>query len=391
MYDFTTCPDRRNTSSYKYMDMLKMNPQVPEGIIPLSVADMEFKNAPEIAEGVYEYMKNSVLGYTAPTEGVLQAITDWMKKRHNYEIKKEWIAVSDGVVPALSDLVRATSDEGDGVIILSPVYHPFKQTIEENNRKVVEIDLINKGRTYEIDYDNLEKATSDEKTKTIIFCNPHNPIGHVWTKTELKKVYDICVKNNVFIIDDEIHNDLIMPGYEHTVMAKIAPDAGMHMAVCTAPSKSFNLAGMQTSAIIIENRDIRRLYYKSRGRDHRYSVNVLGMEACRIAYTKCEKWLDECIDVIHENAVYFEEFMKKHFPEIVVYPLEGTYLLWCDFRPWGMDEKQLEEFMTKEALLFVDEGYIFGDSGKGFERFNLACPEFVIEDSLNRLLNAKKH
>ncbi len=389
MYDFNTCPDRRNAGSYKYQDMIMRNPAVPEGIIPLSVADMEFKNAPEIAEGLSEYLKNTVLGYTAPSEGFLDGIADWLYRRHSYKIDKKWVSVSDGVVPAIGDLIRSTTKEGDGIIILSPVYYPFKKSIVRNKRVVVEIDLINDGKNYTIDFDAFEKAAADENNKLIIFCNPHNPVGRVWTREELKRVYDICVSNGIFIIDDEIHNDLIMPGYQHTVMACVDKDAGKHMAVCIAPSKSFNLAGLQTSAVIIEDQEIKRAFERSRGLGYRGVVNMLGMEACRIAYTRCEKWLDECIEVIHGNAEYLKNFMNENFPEVVVYPLEGTYLIWCDFNAWGMDNKALEEFMTKEALLFTDEGYLFGESGNGFERFNLACPRYVIEDALNRLREAR--
>ena len=388
MYDFITCPDRSRASSYKYMDMYRKKPDVPAGIIPLSVADMEFINAPEIADGLSEYLKNTVLGYTAPTDGFLNAVKDWMLRRHDYKIEKDWIVVSDGVVPALGDLIRATTDVGDGVIILSPVYYPFKKSIEVNDRRVVEVDLINTGSRYEIDYDHLVQAASGENTKLIIFCNPHNPVGRVWSREELKRVYDICIENDVFIIDDEIHHDLIMPGYKHTVMANVDKDAGKHIAVCTAPSKSFNLAGLQTSSIIIEDSEVREAFKKSRARGYRGVVNALGMEACRIAYDRCEKWLDECIETIHQNACYFKEFMRENFPEVVVYPMEGTYLQWCDFSSFDMNEKELEEFMINKALLFTDEGYLFGESGKRFERFNLACPKSVIAESLNRLYKA---
>lgn len=390
MYDFETCCDRNNVGAYKYLEMLEKNPAVPKGIIPLSVADMEFKTAPEIVDGLKKYLDDNVLGYTGPTEGFFDAVSDWCKRRHNYIVEKEWIKLSDGVVSAICDLIRATTQEGDKVIILPPVYGPFKKTVEVNNRKIVEVNLIRNDNKYTIDYDELEKKAKDKDTKLIIFSNPHNPVGRVWLRQELLKVYEICADNDVFIIDDEIHNDLIMPGYEHTVMANVAPDAGKHMAVCIAPSKSFNLAGLQTSTIIIEDPEVRRAFNHSKLQGFRGATNVLGMEACRLAYTSCEKWLDECIEVIRENATYFESFMKEHFPEIVVYPMEGTYLIWCDFTAWGMSASELEEFMTKEALIFADEGYIFGKAGECFERFNLACPRKVIEDSLNRLLKAKK-
>lgn len=391
MYDFDTCPDRRNASAYKYINMLKKNPEIPEGIIPMSVADMEFKNAPEIVDGLKDYIEKTVLGYTAPTDSFFNAFIDWQKRRHNYDIEKEWIKLSDGVVPALCDLIKATTHEGDGVIILTPVYYPFRKSIEMNGRKVVDVNLITGGKSYMIDFDALEKAASDENTKLIIFCNPHNPVGRVWTRQELLKVYQICVANNVFIIDDEIHNDLIMPGYEHTVMAKVAPDAGKHMAVCVAASKTFNLAALQTSMVIIEDSEIRKAFDSERFKGYRDAPNPLGIEASRLAYTHCENWLDECIKVIHDNSIFFDEFMKEHFPEVVVYPMEGTYLKWCDFSAWKMPPKELEKFMTEEALLFLDEGYWFGTCGAGFERFNLACPKHVIEQALTRLLNAKRY
>ncbi|WP_035791907.1 MalY/PatB family protein [Butyrivibrio sp. AE3006] len=387
MYDFLTCPDRTKSFSYKYKDMFDKNPDIPEGVIPFSVADMEFKNAPEIIEGLKKYIENTVLGYTAPSDGFIEAVCGWMEKRHDYHIEKEWIALSDGVVPALSDLIRSTTDEGDGVIILTPVYYPFKGSIEKNNRKVVNVDLLHDDSSYTIDFDGLKKAAADKNNKLIIFCNPHNPVGRVWTKEELKQVYDICVSNDVFIISDEIHNDLIMPGYEHTVMANVAEDAGKHMAVCTAPSKSFNLAGLQTSCIIIEDEDRRKAFINSRAKGHRGVVNALGMEACRVAYTECEKWLDECIEVIDGNAKYMKSFLNEHFPEVKVYPLEGTYLLWCDFGAYGLSCSELEEFNIKDALLFTDEGYLFGEAGKGFERFNIACPRHKLEEAMQRLLN----
>ena len=388
MYDFTTCADRTDVGSFKYLDMYKKNPDLSKDIVPLSVADMEFLNAPEIKEGLKKYIDDSVLGYTGPTDGFYDAVIGWMTRRHDYEIKKEWIILSDGVVPALGDLIRAVTKPKDNIIICSPVYYPFKNSIEANDRVVADVPLISDGASYTLDFEGLEKAASDPATTAIIFCSPHNPVGRVWTRDELLRVYKICEKNKVFIIDDEIHGDLIMPGCEHTVMANIAPGAGKNMAVCTAPSKTFNLAGLQTSSIIIEDEAIRAAFLRSKKQVFRMSPNMLGMEACRIAYTKAQDWLDECIEVISGNAMYMESFFKEHLPDIRVFPLQGTYLLWCDFRSLGMDYKELEEFMVKKALLFTDEGYLFGDNGKGFERFNIACPRHILEAATDRLLNA---
>ena len=224
----------------------------------------------------------------------------------------------------------------------------------------------------------------------MIFCNPHNPIGKVWTGEELLKVYEICVENQLFIIDDEIHHDLIMPGYKHTVMANVAKDAGKHMAVCTAPSKSFNLAGLQTASIIIQNSEILDRFKASRLDGFRSVTNVLGMVACEAAYNYGEKWLDECIEVINRNAIYVSEFVKTNMPEIKIFPLEGTYLLWCDCRALRLEKSKLEEFMTEKAYIFADEGYIFGEEGTGFERLNIACSEQTVRETMDRLFKAYK-
>ncbi len=388
-YDFTTVPNRRNVGSVKWIDMLSRNPDVDEDVVPLSVADMEFLNAPEITKGLQKYIGNMVLGYTNPTEAYYDAVIQWMKKHHDYEIKQEWIALADGVVPALGDLIRALSEPGDGVIIMSPVYYPFRLTIEGANRTVIDNPLLLTEKGYEIDYTDLEEKAKDEKTKLMIFCNPHNPVGRVWTREELSKVMDICIRNHVFVIDDEIHHDLIMPGVKHTVMATLSEEAAMNCAVCTAPSKTFNLAGLQTSNIIIRDLERKKAFVEQRTNAFRLNLNAVGPEACRLAYTECEEWLEECIQVINKNAEYVTEFMKVNMPEIRVFPLEGTYLLWADFRDWGFDYEALEKFMINDAQIFMDEGYMFGDNGKGFERFNLACPFSVIEKTMNRLLEAR--
>ena len=374
--------------SFKYKDMFKRNPQVPEGIVPMSIADMEFRTAPEITEAIKRYLDTNVLGYTDMTDNYLEAIVGWMGKRHNYIVDKEWIAPSDGVVTAIGDLILCTTDPGDGVVIFSPVYYPFKRSVNMKGRTLIDIPLLLDDEGYHIDYVSFEQEAKKDTTKLVIFANPHNPIGKVWTKDELKKFYDICVENNVFIIDDEIHHDLIMPGYEHTVMANVAKDAGLHMAVCTAPSKSFNLAGLQTSSIIIQDSDIRRGFKASRLDGFRSLTNVLGRVACEAAYRYGEKWLDDCINVIDQNAKFITEFMSEHIPEVKICSLEGTYLLWCDFRAWNMDKAELEDFMTQKAYVFADEGYVFGDAGVGFERLNIACEPQTIKETMTRLYNA---
>ena len=390
MYDFTASKDGISDNSFKYKDMYKRNPDVPSGIIPMSIADMEFRTAPEITEAVKGYLDTNVLGYTDASEGYLNSVVTWMRRRHNYQIKKEWIAPSDGVVTAIGDLILCMTDPGDGVVVFSPVYDPFKKAVKMKERTLIDIPLLLDKNGYHIDYDAFIQAAKKSATKLLIFCNPHNPIGKVWSRDELVKVYEICLKNEIFIIDDEIHHDLIMPGYVHTVMANVAEDAGMHMAVCTAPSKSFNLAGLQTASIIIQNPEVYDRFKASRLDGFRSVSNVLGMVACEAAYNHGGKWLDECIEVINRNSRYISEFVKANMPEVKIFPLEGTYLLWCDCRALGLEKTELEDFMTEKAYIFADEGYIFGDEGTGFERLNIACPEQTVRETMDRFFDAYK-
>jgi len=387
-YDFETYIDRHNTGSYKYEQMLDWNPDVGEDVIPYSVADMELKNPPEIIEGLKSYLDDAVLGYTIPTEAYYDAVIDWMQRRHNWKIKKEWISLSAGVVTAFFAAVRAFTEPGDGVILMTPAYYPFYASIERNGRKLVKNSLVDKGSRYEIDYQDLEAKAADPDNKIILFCSPHNPVGRVWEKEELEKVADICLRNDVLMVSDEIHNDLIMPDYEHTVMAKLSEDVKQNVIVCTAPSKSFNLAGMKTSNIIIPNKKIKAVYEKEVAAAGFHMLNIMGYKACEIAYNQCEDWLEELIELIEKNHLKLKEYMEENIPEIKVYDLEGTYLQWMDFSELGLDKDELEELMHQQAEVFFDEGYIFGEEGAGYERMNLACPTHKLMEGLERIKTA---
>lgn len=389
-YDFETVVNRYCQGAAKYEQMLGWNPDVSEDIIPFSVADMELKNAPEIVEGLKNYLESHILGYTLPTEGYLNAVCGWMKRRHDWEIKPEWIVGAAGVVSAFYSAIKALTKPGEGVIIMSPVYYPFYSAIELNGRKTVKNPLINTGETYVIDYDDLEEKAKDPSNKILLFCSPHNPVGRVWMKEELEKVAEICLKNEVIIISDEIHFDLIMPGYEHTVFANISEEVANNMIVCTAPSKTFNLAGMQTSNIIIPNQALRDAYLAEVTSNGFFTLNILGYKACEIAYTQCENWLDQLIELIYNNHLELKKYLEKNLPQVKVYDLEGTYLQWMDFKELGMDKDELEEFMHMEAKVFFDEGYVFGEEGNGFERMNIACPTKVMIAALERMVSAVK-
>lgn len=390
MYDFVTHVDRRNAGSSKWQGMFSLKKDIPANIIPFSVADMELKNPPEILEGLKEFLTDAILGYSVATESYRTAVCDWMKTRHNWNIAPEWIVECDGVIPALYAAVNAFTDPGDGVILLTPVYYPFYSAVEQTGRKVAGCDLINTGGAYSIDYDSLSTLAKDSKNKLMIFCSPHNPVGKVWKKEDLETVGNICLENDVQLLSDEIHFDLILPGHRHTVLATVSEELQDRVVICTAPSKTFNLAGLHASNIIIKNSSIRRRFCAALAKTGFFSLNILGYKACEIAYQQCEHWLDELLLLLDGNRALVEEYMKKNIPLIKPYSLEGTYLQWWDCRALGMDHKQLESFMINDALLFLDEGYIFGKAGEGFERINLACPREKLFEALERLHGAVK-
>ena len=387
-YDFETLVDRSQNGSAKWNGMKDHNPAVAKNIAPLSVADLDLKLAPEIAEGMLEFMQNNpVFGYTNGTAAYYDAVINWMKDKHNYQVEKEWIVLSNGVVPALSDGVTAFTEENDGVIIFTPVYYPFYRAIELNNRRVQRCPLINHENSYQIDFDKFEELAKQANTKLLILCNPHNPVGRVWTKEELEKIADICLNNGIIILSDEIHEDLTMPGYTHYPIAVLSEVIGDITVTCTAPSKSFNIAGLQGSNIIIKNKELRAKFIAQQEKKEFFTLNTLSFEATRLAYTKGDAWLAEFKTLIHHNYDILVDFIKKNLPSVTVYPLEGTYLAWLDFRNLGYDYLELEKKMIA-ADLYLDEGYVFGQEGEGFERINIACPTWVLKEALERLKNA---
>ncbi|MDR3138121.1 MAG: pyridoxal phosphate-dependent aminotransferase [Treponema sp.] len=389
-YDFTTRVDRRGSGAAKWEEMFRKNPNVSPEIIPLSVADMELPNPPEIIQGLKDHLDKTILGYTTVTPEYTQAVIAWMKKRHNWDVKAEWIIQSPGVVPAFFTALKAFTEPGDGVIIQPPVYYPFFMAIENNDRVLVSNPLIRDDAklSYRIDFEDLEAKAKDPKNKLLIFCSPHNPVGRVWAREELQRISDICLANNVLVVSDEIHFDLLAPGVEHTVYATLSKEAEGHCVICTAPSKTFNLAGMQDSNIIIPNEELRKKLQAEFMKSALFMISNLGLKAGELAYTKCEAWLDAFLLVLKQNYEYVKDYIARHIPQIKVYPLEGTYLMWLDFRAFGLDQQALEQFMISEAEWFTDEGYLFGKEGSGFERINLACPLSVLEEAMDRLKKA---
>ena len=387
-YDFTTRINRQPQNSSKWQGMRKHNPEVPEGIVPLSVADMELKNPPEITEGLKQFLDNRILGYTDAGEDYYTETVNWMQRRHHWTIDKDWLVLLPGVVTAINVAVRAFVQPREKVAILTPVYYPFKKTIEACGCRTVTSSLINQDGVYSINFEDLETKLADPEVKMLIFCSPHNPIGRVWTKEELMKVGELCLKHDILIVSDEIHFDLILPGHEHTVFASLSKELSDRMIVCTSVSKTFNLEGMQCSNILISNPDLRAAYKATMSCYINGHLNIMAYEAATLAYRHCEGWLDELLELLETNRKTAVDFFAEHFPKAIVSPLEGTYLLWVDLRVYFTDQNEQEEFMTKKALLFLDEGYLFGEEGSGFERINLACPTSLLKESLMRLAAA---
>lgn len=385
-YDFTTLRPRIAVGSSKWGAMQKLRQGLPPEVIPLSVADMEFVNPPEIAEHLSHYLETMILGYTQPTDSYYAALSDWMARRHNWKIDREWVVPSPGVVPALCHMVQAYTEPGDKVIVFPPVYYPFYSAIRENGRQVLECPLLEKDGHYEMDFDRFAQVA--EEGKVLLFSSPHNPVGRVWSREELEKLSAICLEKGVLVLSDEIHFDLILGERHHTVFATLSEAAAQNCVICTAPSKTFNLAGLQTANIIIPNKKLREKLLAVRNRLGIHGCNMLGYQACETAYRECEDWLEQLLAVLRENRALVETYARAFLPGVKPVELEGTYLQWLDCRALGMDAKALEKFMQEEALWFTDEGYIFGTGGEGFERINLACPTWVLRKALDRLRDA---
>lgn len=388
-YDFENISPRFGTGSQKWQEM-KNNPLVTDEIIPFSVADMELKTAPEIVEGLKNFIDNNILGYAGSNKKYRQSVRNWMKKHHDWEIKTDWLIETHSVVNAFFTAVKAFTKKGDGIILFTPVYYPMYKAIEINERKLVEVPLINNNSTYDIDWDLLENKASEPNTKMLILCSPHNPCGRIWTKEELTHISEICLKNDVFVVSDEIHSDLIMPGFKHISYGTLSNEARLNCMVCTAPSKTFNLAGMQLSNIFIPNEKYRKLFQAEQATDADFSCSILSYEACHLAYDYGEDWLKQLITLINTNKQIVIDFMHEYFPQVKITELQATYLLWLDFRAFNLSFKELEKINREKACLYFDEGYVFGKAGEGFERWNLACPTKYIKSALTRLYNVYK-
>ncbi len=385
MSQFDQVIERRNTSSVKW-DLVEQL-YGSDDVLPMWVADMDFPAPKPVVDAIVARAQHGVYGYTTRPGSAYEAIEQWASTRHHWMIEREWISFSPGVVPALAFLLDALSEPGDKVIIQPPVYHPFAFTIRENGRQIVNNHLIFENGQYRMDYEDLERKAS-EGARLMILCSPHNPVGRVWTREELARLGEICLRHGITVISDEIHSDLILPGQEHTPFASIGPEFAQNSVVCTAPSKTFNLAGLQTSVVIIPNKELRERYNAVLDRLHLGLPNTFGLTAMEAAYRHGGEWLDELRAYVSENLRYLQDFLDREAPAIKVVQPEGTYLVWLDCRELGLDTEGLARFMREDAKVGLDDGHIFGPGGDGFERINIACPRSVLQEGLGRIAGA---
>ena len=387
-YDFDTPIDRTHTWSIKH-DFKKENGKADD-ILPLWVADMDFRSPDSVVEALKKAVDHGIFGYSRADESYFDAVAAWYQKRHHLTLQPEWMTCTPGIVFALSIAVRAFTQEGDAVLIQPPVYHPFSRAILRNKRTLVENPLVFKDAHYEIDLEELEQKVLDEHVKLMILCNPHNPVGRVWTREELTALADICLRHHVYVISDEIHGDFVWQGHEQTPYASISEEACLHSMMCTAPSKTFNLAGMATSNLFIPDPEMRRKFRSELLDVGQENMNRLGLFACRAAYEGGGEWLDQLIGYLAGNLALVRDFCKNRVPQIQLVEPEGTYLAWLDCRELGMTDDELMAFFSNEAKVWLDPGTHSGEQGSGFMRFNLGSSRSVIAQALDQIEAAWK-
>lgn len=385
-FDFDKVIDRRGTNSLKY-DFAKERGK-KENILPLWVADMDFQTAPAVLKRLEKAVSHGVFGYSEGKDDYFKALSGWYGKRFGWEVKRNWLVKTPGVVFALAAAVRAFTKEGESVLIQQPVYYPFSEVITDNRRKIVNNALKLIDGHYEIDFEDFEKKIIDHQVKLFLLCSPHNPVGRVWKEWELRKIGDICLKHDVLVISDEIHSDFVWGENHHLVFASLEKKYADISVTCTAPSKTFNLAGLQISNIFIPNQKLRRAFRHEISAAGYSQVNVMGLLACQAAYEEGEEWLEELKVYLWDNFIYLKNYLEEKLPKIQVLVPEGTYLIWMDFRGLGLTEAQREDLIVNKAGLWLDSGAMFGEDGEGFERINIACPRSVLKQALEQLEEA---
>lgn len=386
--DFDKVIDRRNTRCLKY-DFAKRR-GMPEDVLPLWVADMDFATSSYIEDALIERAKHGIFGYSEVQTPYFEILENWLKKHHNWDVQEKWLIKTPGVVFALAMAVKAYTEIGEGILIQAPVYYPFYEVIRDNGRKIVENELyLGDDNRYHIDFEDFEDKIISEKVRLFILCSPHNPVGRVWTAEELVKLGDICVKHGVIVVSDEIHADFVFKGRHH-VFASLKKEFENISITCTSPSKTFNLASMMMSNIFIPNHELKRKFRKELDAAGTSQLGIMGLVACEAAYSKGEEWYRSMIEYVRENIEFTKEYIAENIPDVSMIDIEGTYLVWLDFHKTGLSAEELDRRIILNAKLWLDSGKIFGKCGEGFQRINVACPRSILKEALDRIKNILK-
>ena len=383
-YDFDEIIPRRGTNSYKW------DSAGDADVLPMWVADMDFRTAPPVVEALRKRVEHGIFGYVRVPDAYYAAVTNWFARRHDWQIEKEWIIYTTGVVPALSAVIKALTVPGDKVMVQTPVYNCFFSSIRNNGCGMITNPLIYRNGTYQINFADLEQKAADPNVKVLLLCNPHNPAGRVWTKQELTRIGDICIRNNVWVVADEIHCELVFPGHTYIPFASISQEFLMHSVTCTSPSKAFNLAGLQIANIISADTNIRTKIDKAINVNEVCDVSPFGVEALIAAYNDSEEWLEELKQYLFDNYNYLRAYFAEYLPEFPVSILEGTYLVWVDCSVLNQSSDEIIKTLLEKEKIWVNEGSLYGEAGEGFIRINIACPRQQLIEGLNRLRRALK-
>ncbi|MCD8124097.1 MAG: pyridoxal phosphate-dependent aminotransferase [Lachnospiraceae bacterium] len=361
----------------------------PADVLPLWVADMDFPTSSRVLDAVEARVRHGIFGYTEPTESYFEALTGWMRRRHGWKADPRWVVKTPGVVFALAMAVKAYTKPGEAVLIQQPVYYPFSEVIEDNDRRVVSSSLVrDEDGRYRMDFEDFEEKIQKNQIRLFLLCSPHNPVGRVWEEWELLRVGEICLRHGVTVVSDEIHEDFVFGGHRHLVFADLREEFRDISVTCTSPGKTFNLAGLQVSNIFIPDAARRRVFRRQVNAAGYSQMNTLGLTACEAAYRYGDIWYEAMLRYVEANMTYVRSFAEENLPGVKTYVPEGTYLMWLDFRGLELTEAEREERIVRRAGLWLDSGAIFGAAGEGYERINAACPRCVLEEALGRLARA---
>ena len=384
--NFDEIIDRRGTASIKYDFAIERG--YPSGVLPFWVADMDFRAPAPVLDALARRTAHGIFGYTQVKDDYFSVLQHWFKTRHNWDVARPELIITPGVVFAIATAIRAYTEPNDAVLIQQPVYYPFANIIRDNGRTLVDNTLKLENGRYEIDFTDFEQKIVENKVKLFILCSPHNPVGRVWQRSELERIAGICLRHRVIVVADEIHEEFVRPGFTHTPFAALSPEAAAITVTCTSPSKTFNLAGLQISNIFIRNDTLRRKFRAELGKTGYDEPNTLGLSAAHAAYEHGAPWLRELLAYIETNYAHTAAYLAEHLPQVGIIAPEGTYLLWLDFRAYGLTDKELNDKIIHEANLWLDDGPIFGAGGSGFQRINIACPWETLEKGLENLVRA---